>query len=114
MFSFAQFNMSAKKIENDIYDIPLNISDILHICNEYNALGLSIQNQINYIVEFGVDESVNNKYVKLENLPHILNFLEKLSENVYFGDAVFQAQEIIFNIKVYIENIKTLHLKSLN
>jgi len=102
--------MNAKKQDNDVYDIPLNVSDILHICNEYSKLGLTIQNQVNYIVEFGLEESIQNKYVKPEYLPYICNFLEKLCENVYFGDAVDQSKEIIFNIKAHLENNKSLFL----
>lgn len=102
--------MNAKKIDNDIYDIPLNISDILHICKEYSKLGLNMQNQINYIVEFGLEECIQNKYIKTEHLPYICSFLEKLCENVYFGDAVSQSKEIIFNIKAHMENSKLLFL----
>ena len=35
--------------EEEYSDIPIDISDIINICKEYNKLGGDIQNQIDYI-----------------------------------------------------------------
>lgn len=85
------------------YSIPLNISDIINICREFNKLGYSIQNQVETILEAGVEEAINNNTVKPQSLPHIKNFLQQIIKNVYFGDATLQAEECIFLIDEYSE-----------
>jgi hypothetical protein len=62
------------------------------------------------ILELGVEDSINNGYVKKESLSHIKSFLLAISKNPYFGDAVSQAQECIYLIQQYEEKFK---LKSL-
>lgn len=96
------------------YSIPLDISDIISICRDYNNLGGRIQNQIDNILEFGVEESIQNKAVTKESLPYILNFLQQITKNPYFGDAVSQANECIFLIKEYQNKILSLKLLQLN
>lgn len=94
--------------KDDEYSIPLDISDIINICKEYNELGWTIQNQIENIIEYGVNESIKNNLIKIESLPHIKNFLIQITKNAYFGDAVSQAQEcinIIENFEKQIEKI---------
>ena len=86
---------------NEELNIPLDISDIISICREFNKLGWQIQQQVENIVEIGVEESVNAGYVKREALPLIKNFLRQVSNNPYFGDAVSQADECIVLIRRY-------------
>jgi len=81
--------------KDDEYSIPLDISDIISICREYNKLGWQIQNQVENILEVGVEESIKNGNVKRESLPHIKHFLHSICQNAYFGDAVSQAHDCI-------------------
>jgi hypothetical protein len=77
------------------YSIPLDISDILNICQEYNKLGWLIQQQVDNILEVGVEESIKSGNVKRESLPHIKSFLKAICSNPYFGDATAQAHDCI-------------------
>lgn len=87
--------------DNDEYSIPLDISDIITICREYNKLGWQIQNQVENILEVGVEESIKSGNVKKESLPHIKSFLQQIMKNAYFGDAVSQANDCIRLIQEY-------------
>jgi hypothetical protein len=89
--------------QDDEYSIPLDISDIISICREFNKLGWQIQNQVENILEVGVEESIRSGNVKRESLPHIKSFLESICKNAYFGDAIVQAKECIFLINSYCE-----------
>lgn len=104
--TFNLANSVANEKEEE-FSIPLDISDILNICQEYNQLGWKIQNQIQSIVEIGLEESIKLGYIKIESLPYIKHFLKSISNNPYFGDAVDQAHECIFKIKEYEE--KKIH-----
>ncbi|MEO7172792.1 hypothetical protein [Flavobacterium sp.] len=75
------------------YSIPLDISDIINICREYNKLGWQIQSQVDLILELGVEESLKTGLVKRESLPFIKNFLKAITQNSYFGDATSQAED---------------------
>ena len=83
------------------YSIPLDISDIITVCREFNKLGWNIQNQVEQILEVGVQESIKSGNVKRESLPHIKSFLKSISQNAYFGDAVTQAHDCIRLIQSY-------------
>ena len=83
------------------YSIPLDISDIINICREYNKLGWQIQNQVETILDTGVAQAIETGYVKRESLPHIKSFLCSICKNAYFGDAVSQAYDCIFLIEEY-------------
>ena len=97
-----KLNETASSTEQDEeYNIPLDISDIIQICREYNQLGWQIQQQIENILEVGVEESIKTGYVKKEALPLIKNFLRQVSSNPYFGDAVSQAHDCIKLIQKY-------------
>jgi hypothetical protein len=87
--------------QDDEFNIPIDISDIITICREYNKLGWQIQQQVENILEVGVEESVKTGYVKKESLPHIKNFLRAVSQNPYFGDAVSQADDCVKLIQQY-------------
>lgn len=87
--------------QEEEFSIPLDISDIISICREFNKLGWQIQNQVETILEIGVEESINSGVVKQQSLPHIKNFLYAISKNAYFGDAVAQAEECISLITEY-------------
>lgn len=87
--------------EEEEYSIPLDISDIITICREFNKLGARIQNQVENILEVGVEESIKSGIVKQQSLPHIKSFLHAISRNAYFGDAVSQAHDCIKLIDAY-------------
>lgn len=93
------------------FSIPLDISDILNICREYNKLGWQVQNQIEHILELGIEECIKNGYVKKESLLQIKQFLLAIGKNAYFGDAVSQAQDCIELISKY-EQVHNLKLVS--
>lgn len=96
--------------KDDEFSIPLDLSDIINICREYNKLGTQIQNQVETILEIGVEESIKNGNVKRESLPHIKYFLNKISDNAYFGDAIDQAKECIFLIDIFLEKNDNISL----
>lgn len=87
--------------EGEEFSSPIDITDIITICKEYNKLGWQIQNQMENILELGVEESIKNGFVKQESLPHIKAFLIAISNNPYFGDAIMQAKECIEIILKY-------------
>lgn len=92
--------------KNEEFSIPLDISDIISICKDFNNLGWQIQNQIENILEVGIEESIKSGFVKQESLPHIKYFLYKVCKNPYFGDAVSQAQDCIKLITQYEKKYK--------
>lgn len=92
--------------EEDEYNIPIDISDIISICKDFNSLGWQIQHQVENILQVGVEDSIKSGNVKRESLPHIKNFLRKVCDNPYFGDAVSQAQDCIELISQYQEKYK--------
>lgn len=93
--------VSSTSNQEEEYSIPLDISDIIAICREFNKLGWQIQNQVENILEVGVEESIKSGIVKPQSLPHIKSFLHAISRNAYFGDAVSQAEECICLIEEY-------------
>jgi len=94
--------------QEEEFSIPLDIFDIINICREYNKLGFQIQQQVENILEVGVEKSIKEGFVKRESLPHIKSFLQAVSENPYFGDAVSQAYDCINLIKEYQETHKQI------
>ena len=93
---------------------PLDISDIISICRDFNSLGWQIQQQVEHILEVGVEESIKSGFVKQESLPHIKRFLRKICNNAYFGDAVSQAQDCIELIHNYEEKYKIQYASNYN
>jgi hypothetical protein len=89
--------------QDDEYNIPLDISDIINICKEYTQLTWQMQSQIETILEIGVEEAIKTGSVQRISLPHIKHFLKSIVNNVYFGDASAQAQECINLINLYLE-----------
>ncbi len=87
--------------DDDKFEIPMNISDILEVCKEYSRLGWQIQNQIEYISDMGIEESLKSGKVKIASLPLIKNFLKAVSKNPPFGDATEQADECVALIENY-------------
>lgn len=115
--------MSVKEITNyscvavedeEEFSIPLDMSDIIHICQEYTKLTSQIQQQIEVISEIGVEESIKCGHISLESLPSIKRFLNAIRNNQYFGDAANQAKSCLFLINQYEENLNKKHLSSLN
>ncbi|MCZ2224423.1 MAG: hypothetical protein LC122_12440 [Chitinophagales bacterium] len=83
---------------------PIDISEIIYICREFATLGYSIQYQIENILENGVEMCLRNGLVKQESLPHIKDFLIKIKDNYYFGDAATQAVDCIEQISRFEKN----------
>ena len=106
-------NLTTKET-NDEFNIPLDISDIISICKDFNSLGWHIQNQIENILEVGVEESIKSGFVKQESLPYIKFFLHKICKNAYFGDAVSQAQDCIKLIQQYEDKYKVIYVSTAN
>jgi len=104
-----QLKMNVNETEDNV-EIPIDISDILTVCKEYNKLGWKIQNQVEDLLELGIDEAIKNGIVKMESLPHIKDFLNHICDNVYFGDAADQANECI----ALIEHFEMRTLRSVN
>jgi hypothetical protein len=86
---------------NEYLDIPLDITEIISICKEYSKLDYSLQQQVEYILDYGVAESIKAKMVKKENLPQIKSFLRKICEIPFFGDASDQSRECIELITIF-------------
>lgn len=105
---------STSEEQDDEFSIPLDISDIISICKDFNSLGWQIQNQVENILEVGVEESIKSGNVKKESLPRIKFFLRKICDNAYFGDAVSQAQDCIRLIQDYEEANQIRHVSNFN
>jgi hypothetical protein len=105
---------SAPFNEEEEYSIPLDISDIISICREFNKLGWQIQNQVENILEVGVEESIKSGIVKQQSLPHIKSFLHSIGKNAYFGDAVSQAHDCIQLISEYEGKHKIVFISASN
>ena len=88
------------------FSIPLCIEDIISICREYNKLGWQLQQQIENIVELGVEEAISSGEVKQSSLPLIKDFLQQITNNCYFGDAANQSKWCVALIDHYQENNK--------
>lgn len=86
---------------DDNFDSPIDISDILNVCKEYSKLGWQIQNQIECLNEFGIEECVNSGKVNVSALPFIKNFLKTIADNPLFGDASEQSIECVSLIENY-------------
>ncbi len=98
--------------KDEEFSIPLDISDIINICREFNKLGWQIQNQVENILEVGVEESIKSGIVKQQSLPHIKSFLRAIGKNAYFGDAVDQAHDCIELILEYEDKYKISYINS--
>jgi len=92
--------------KEDEYSIPIDISDIINICREFTKLTWQMQNQIDSILEMGVEESIKSGAVQRISLPHIKSFLMRICDNAYFGDAVSQSSDCIRLIQQYEETHK--------
>lgn len=108
------FWLNTPQVTEEEYSIPLDISDIIHICQEYNKLGWQVQTQMEHILEVGINEAIKNNIVKKESLPFIKNFLESISKNPYFGDAVSQASICLDIINKYEMENQKLNLSCIN
>jgi hypothetical protein len=105
---------STSEEKDDEFSIPLDISDIISICRDFNSLGWQIQQQVENILEVGVEESIKSGNVKKESLPRIKHFLKKICDNAYFGDAVSQAQDCIGLIQDYEEKYQIRQVSNYN
>jgi len=100
------------EISDEEINVPIDMSDILNVCREYNKLGWNIQNQIEQIMELGVHDAIKAGTVKLDALPHIKEFLFSIRDNAYFGDAASQANDCIDLIDIF--EILNVDIISLN
>ncbi len=86
----------------DDLDIPLDLTtDILSVCREYSMLGWQIQQQVENIVELGIQDAITSKAVSVSSLPHIRAFLQQVVRNPLFGDAADQAERAVAMIDAY-------------
>jgi len=99
-------NSTPTNEKDDEYSIPTDISDIINICKEFTKLTWQMQNQIDSILDLGVEESIKSGAVHRESLPYIKNFLIRIGDNAYFGDAVSQALDCVRLIQQYEETHK--------
>lgn len=100
--------------KDDEFSIPLDISDIISICKDFNSLGWNTQQQVENILEVGVEESIKSGNVKKESLPRIKFFLRRICDNAYFGDAASQAQDCLRLIQDYEERYQIRYASSYN
>jgi hypothetical protein len=112
--SLAVIETSTSEEKDDEFSIPLDISDIISICRDFNSLGWQIQQQVENILEVGVEESIKSGNVKKESLPRVKHFLRSICKNVYFGDAVSQAQDCIRLIQDYEEKYQIQYVSNYN
>jgi hypothetical protein len=96
------------------FSIPLCMNDIISICKDFTSLGWQIQNQIENILEIGLEESIKSEYVKQESLPHIKFFLQQVINNPYFGEAGNQSQDCLDLIKQYEYKYKVNYVATSN
>jgi hypothetical protein len=110
--SLNEVNTSTK--EDEEFSIPLDISDIISICKDFNSLGWQVQNQIENILEVGLEESIKTGHVKQDSLPRIKFFLRRICDNAYFGDATSQAQDCLRLIRQYEDKYKVTYCSRSN
>ena len=101
-----EINSTPTFVKDDEYsNIPLCLDDLMNICKEYNKLGWQIQNQVENIVEMGIEEAIKSNIVKQEALPYIKDFLISIRNNPYFGEAGSQADDCIKLIQQFQEKL---------
>jgi hypothetical protein len=100
--------------KNDEYSIPLDMTDIISICRDFSSLGWQVQNQIENILETGIEEAIRNGNVKQEALPRIKYFLQQVVSNPYFGDAASQAEDCLCVIEAYENKHKISYISKAN
>jgi len=104
-------NNIAETSTEDDFSVPLNMNDIIDICRDFNQIGWSVQNQIEEMLEFGVEEAITSGMIKQEAIPHIKYFLQRIISNPYFGEASAQAKDCMKLIMHFEEKYK-LYSKS--
>lgn len=87
--------------EEEEFEIPLDIEDIMLICREYSKLGWNLQSQIEAILDVGVETALKNGQAKREALPHLKEFLQQIINGVCVGNAASQAIDCIDLINHY-------------
>lgn len=100
-------DFSLESPEEEDFEIPLDIEDIIVICREYSKLGWSLQGQIEAILEKGAEEAIAEGLVKKEALPHIKEFLQRIITSICVGAAASQATDCIYLIDTYRAKHKT-------
>jgi hypothetical protein len=91
-----------KPVKDDEFDIPLDISDILEICQEYNSLGFQLQGNLQNILEEGVEAVIASGKLNRKFIPFIIGFFDKLSKNAYLGDSAYQAKQLVEVLTQYL------------
>lgn len=87
------FYSSIMRDQVDVDSTPIDISEVIALCKEYAILGSAIQNQIDFILENGVEEAIKNN--KITYIDYIKDFLTKMSAIYYLGDAALQAEDCL-------------------
>lgn len=89
-------NPSKSNMMPEVFSTPLNMSDIISVCRQYSMLGWQMQNQIESLLNQGVEASIKNGKINPTALPFIKDFLQHIVKNSYFGDASSQAEECLY------------------
>ena len=113
-FNNERFNSGFSKTDGETFNSPIDISDILNVCREYNQLGSQIQRQIEHILEMGVEEAISSGAVNVGVLPLIRDFLQCIAGNVLFGDASDIAYGVIMMLDDYEMKHPHLFVRSKN
>jgi len=91
----------------DFESNPIDISEVIALCKEYSSLGFHIQNEIDYILENGIEEAI--KYNKIKNLLYIKDFFDKMSKVHYLGDAALQAEDCLKELNKINNSVSVLN-----
>lgn len=83
-------------------DIPIDISDILTVCREYSQLGWQMQQQLEYVMEVGIEEAISSGKVNANVIPLMRDFLRVICQNAFFGDASDQSYQAIMMLDDYV------------
>lgn len=100
-------NHSRRVVKDDEFDIPMSISDIIEVCQEYSKLE-NLQDCIEDVIDDNVDALIKSGKLNIKSIPKLLVFLDKISNNPYFGDASYQAEQLIITLKKCMRNHNNL------
>jgi len=100
--------------KEETFSNPIDLQDIINVCQNYSQLGQSIQWQVSCLMDIGVEEAVRSNQVSIAALPHIRSFLQQIEKTVYFGDACELASELIFKIDLFEDENQSLFHGSAN
>ena len=107
--ALAQINETQSTEEATYLDLPLDISDIITVCKEYNRLGHNMQHQVEIIIEYGIETAMDQHLIDIAALPLIKDFLKGIASNPLYGDAQSQASELVQLIRYFEKARPNIH-----